>query len=165
MVTTANKSARRGQWVLLAYRLPREPSSPRITLWRKLRRIGALQLLDGLVALPLDPRNRERFEWIAEEVLEAGGEATIWLGELASVGKERALAAVMKDAVISDYRRVIVEAEAAEAVAIGKRKRTLARLRRELRRIRARDYFPSVEREAAEQAVETLAMLVEEPVG
>ena len=71
----------------------------------------------------------------------------------------------MKDAVISDYRRVIVEAEAAEAVAIGKRKRTLARLRRELRRIRARDYFPSVEREAAEQAVETLAMLVEEPVG
>ena len=25
------------RWVLLAYRLPREPSTPRIALWRKLR--------------------------------------------------------------------------------------------------------------------------------
>src|SRR4051794_9204915 len=27
----------RTSWVLLAYRLPREPSTPRIALWRKLR--------------------------------------------------------------------------------------------------------------------------------
>ena len=48
------------EWVLLAYRLPREPSTPRSALWRKLRRLGAAQLLDGLAALPLDARNRER---------------------------------------------------------------------------------------------------------
>src|SRR5258708_1839751 len=28
------------QWVFLAYRLPREPSTPRIAVWRKLRRLG-----------------------------------------------------------------------------------------------------------------------------
>ena len=86
MVTHASE---RTQWVLLAYRLPREPSSPRIALWRKLKRLGAAQLLDGLVALPLDSRNREQLEWLADDVVEAGGEATIWIGALASVGQER----------------------------------------------------------------------------
>lgn len=47
------------QWVLLVYRLPREPSTPRISLWRKLRRLGVAQLGDGVVALPLDARTRE----------------------------------------------------------------------------------------------------------
>jgi hypothetical protein len=151
--------------VLFAYRLPREPSSPRIALWRKLRRMGAAQLLDGLVALPCDRRNRERFEWLAEEVVEAGGEATIWFGELASVGQERALTAAMTSAIVADYGRVIVEAEAAASEPVGKRKRALTRLRRELRRIRARDYFAPREREEAQRAVEELAVLAEEPVG
>ena len=60
--------------MLLAFRLPREPSTPRTALWRKLRQLGAAQLLDGLVALPLDARNREQFEWLADGVVEAGGE-------------------------------------------------------------------------------------------
>lgn len=127
--------------------------------------MGAAQLLDGLVALPFDSRNRERFEWLAEDVAEAGGEATIWVGELASVGQERALVAAMTGAVAADYRRVIGEATDAASEAGGKRKRALAQLRRELRRIRARDYFAPAEREAAQQAVDQLAMLVEEPVG
>ena len=50
------------QWVLLAYRLPRDPSTPRSALWRKLRQLGAVQVLDGLAALPLDARNREQLD-------------------------------------------------------------------------------------------------------
>ena len=34
-------------------------------VWRKLKRLGVAQLLDGLVTLPLDSRNREQLEWIA----------------------------------------------------------------------------------------------------
>ena len=48
--------AGRVEWVLLAYRIPREPSTPRITVWRKLKRLGVAQIVDGLVALPLDAR-------------------------------------------------------------------------------------------------------------
>jgi hypothetical protein len=150
--------------VLLAYRLPREPSTPRSALWRKLRRLGAAQVLDGLAALPLDARNREQLEWLADEVAEAGGEATIWIGELASARQERELATRMAEAVADDYAAVIAEAAAAGAHATGQRRRTLARLRRELRRIRARDYFPPAERELAQRAVDELAVLVEEPV-
>lgn len=69
----------RTRWVLLAYRLPREPSTPRIALWRQLRRLGVGQIADGVVALPLDARTREQFDWLAEEVVEQGGEATVWL--------------------------------------------------------------------------------------
>src|SRR5215207_5292699 len=77
---------RRRDWVLLAYRLPREPSAPRLAVWRKLKRLGVAQLLDGLVGLPLDSRNRERLEWIADQVVEAGGEASIWTATPAGAG-------------------------------------------------------------------------------
>jgi len=150
--------------VLLAYRLPRDPSTPRSALWRKLRRLGATQLLDGLAALPLDARNREQLEWLADEVFEAGGEATIWIGELASAAQERELATRMAKAVAADYRALIDDAAAARSERAGRRRRTLGRLRRELRRIRARDYFPPAERELAQQAVDELAALVEESV-
>jgi hypothetical protein len=147
--------------VLLAYRLPREPSTPRIALWRKLKRLGAVQVLDGLVALPLDSRNREQLEWLADEVVDAAGEATIWVGELGSATQERELAARMSDAVAHEYRVVIEETETLAAQASGQRRRSLARLRRELRRIRARDYFPPPERELAQRALDEQAAALE----
>jgi hypothetical protein len=57
--------------VLLAYRLPREPSTPRIAVWRKLERLGVARLGDGLVGLPADTRNREQVDWLAQEIVEA----------------------------------------------------------------------------------------------
>lgn len=150
------------KWVLLAYRLPREPSTPRITLWRKLRRLGAGQIVDGLAALPLDPRNLEQLEWLADEVVEADGEATIWVSEHASAAQERELTRRMVESVAADYWSLITDAAAARDTTPGQRRRTLARLRRELHRIRARDYFPPPERELAQRAVDELAALTEE---
>jgi ChrB-like protein len=155
----------RTTWVLLAYRLPRAPSTPRSALWRKLRRLGAAQLLDGLAALPLDARNREQLEWLADEAVEAGGEAAIWVGELGSAAQERSLVARMAAAIADEYRGVVDEATAARELDPGRRRRALGRLRRELRRVRARDFFPTPERQLALEAVESLAALVEEPVG
>jgi hypothetical protein len=143
--------------MLLAYRLQREPSTPRIALWRKLKRLGVAQLVDGLVALPLDSRNREQLEWLADEIVELGGEASVWVARPGSAGQARALAATLQDRVAGEYRAVIAEARAAAAEPGGRERRTLARLRRELGRIRRRDYFPPPEREEARRAVEALA--------
>jgi hypothetical protein len=147
----------RTKWVMLVYRLPRTPSTPRITLWRKLRGLGVVQVVDGVVALPLDSRNREQLEWLADEVIDAGGEATIWVSEAATAAQERALAAAMADRVAAEYRAVMTDAEQAATSADVVRRRTLARLRRELRRIGSRDYFPPPERDHARAAVERLA--------
>jgi hypothetical protein len=160
----SNVASTSTEWVLLSFRLPREPSTPRTALWRKLKQLGAATLSDGLVALPLDSRNQEQLEWLAEHVIEAGGEAAIWLGRLASASYERRLTARMQDAVAASYRVVIEDAAAAHALPPRRRRQSLARLRRELRRIRARDYFPPPERERAQQAVEGLATVVEESV-
>jgi hypothetical protein len=158
MVTKSN-----GRWVLLAYHLPREPSTPRIALWRKLRRLGAVQLQDGLVALPLDARTREQLEWLAEEVTDAGGQAAIWLAEPATAAQERTLAQRMAAAVATDYQAVTAAAAAARSQPPGPRRRTVGRLRRELRRIGLRDHFPPPEREQARAAVAELSATLISP--
>lgn len=153
--------AAKRRWVLMAYRIPREPSTPRIATWRTLRRLGAIQLADGLVALPLDAQTRERLDWLAEDIRESGGEATIWLAEPATAGQDQALAARMAEAVAADYALVMRDARAAAAAPRSDRRRTVARLRRELRRIRSRDYFPPPIAARAEAAVEGLGDTLE----
>jgi hypothetical protein len=157
-------TAKSPEWVLLAYRLPREPSTPRIAVWRKLKRLGVAQLGDGLVALPLEERTREALEWLADEIVDAGGDASVWLARASGQAQERTLAATMAAAVAAEYEAVISEAIAVADASPASRRRTLARLRRELQRIRRRDYFPPGERERAEAAVAQLsATFVETP--
>jgi Protein ChrB, N-terminal len=151
-----------GEWVMLAYRLPREPSTPRIALWRRLKRLGVVQLLDGLVALPADAKTREQLEWAAEEVIEAGGDATLWIGRPGTAAEERSLAVRMSETVAADYRAVIHAAEAARtSTDAAARRRTLQRLRRTLHAIAGRDYFPPPERDQARRSVDELTEIVE----
>ncbi|CAL9403218.1 Chromate resistance protein ChrB [Streptomyces sp. enrichment culture] len=144
------------QWVLLSYRLPREPSTPRITVWRKLKRLGVAQISDGLVALPADARTREQLEWIAEEVTDHGGTAAVWIAHPAAAGDEQQLVNAMAQARAAEYEQVRAEAEAARAGNEAERRRALTRLRAELRRIQRRDYFPPTARDTAVRAVDTL---------
>jgi hypothetical protein len=143
------------EWVLLAYRLPREPSTPRINVWRKLRRLGAVQVVDGLVALPADPRTVEAFDWLADEVLEAGGEAWTWRAT-STKEQDRALRQRSSDAIAVEFRTLITKASDAET---NLQRRTVDRLRRELRSIEGRDYFGSKEQDRARRAVERLGTL------
>src|SRR6266540_3277638 len=126
MVGVMTEVADTDEWVLLAYRLPREPSTPRSTVWRKLKRLGVAQLSDGLVALPAD----------------AAGRAAI---------EQR-----MSAAVAAEYDAVTTEAAARRDGDPATRRRVVARLRRELHRIQARDIFGASQRDAAVRAVDEL---------
>jgi hypothetical protein len=150
-------SARLGSWVLLAYRLPREPSNPRVAVWRKLERLGVARLGDGLVGLPADARTREQLDWLADEIVEAGGVATVWLATPGSAAQERAIAEAMRAARAAEYQAVTDQARAAANGTAAERMRAARRLRGELRRIVRRDFFPPAEREAARAAVDALA--------
>jgi hypothetical protein len=146
-----------GEWVLLCYRLPREPSTPRIAIWRKLKRLGVAQLGDGLVALPADARTREQLDWVAEEITEAGGTAGVWLARPATLGQEQQLAAGLAAARAAEYRAVLEEATAVRALTATARSAVVRKLRAQVHRVNRRDYFPPPERAAAAAAVEGLA--------
>ena len=136
-------------------------------MWRKLRRLGVAQLLDGLVALPADARTKEQLEWIAEEVLDASGEATVWIGRPGSAADERRLATRMAHAIADEYAAVTAEATEAQAEpSPAARRRIAARLQRELQRVGRRDFFPPPARDEAHAAVRELAgTLIGEEVG
>jgi hypothetical protein len=147
---------RAGEWVLLSYRVPRVPSAPRIAIWRRLKRLGVAQLGDGLVALPCDARTREQLEWVADEVIEARGTASIWLARPASQAHERELAEQMAAARAVEYAAVI--GAAAELAGEGRQAKESAvrRLRAQLRKIGRRDHFPPPERDQTRAAVQEL---------
>jgi hypothetical protein len=67
----------------------------------------------------------------------------------------------MAEAVAAEYRAVTAAAVAARSSSPASRRRTLRRLRRELRRIGARDHFPPPEAAEARRAVEALAEAME----
>jgi hypothetical protein len=145
-----------GEWVLLSYRLPREPSGPRTTLWRRLKRLGVAQIADGLVALPADARTRESLEWLAGDVVEAHGNAGIWVARPATVAQERDLATELAAARTQEYRVLAEQCRQAMQADPAERGRALRRLRTEWRAINRRDFFPPPEREVAVAALRDL---------
>src|SRR5215468_10511077 len=65
------------QWLVLAWRLPSGPSTPRVTVWRSLRRLGAAVLTPGAAILPYRDDLQEQLDWLAQEIEEQGGDAWV----------------------------------------------------------------------------------------
>ena len=145
------------RWVLLAYRLPREPSTPRITLWRNLRRLGAAQVGDGLVVLPLTDETQEQVEWLATGIAEAGGDASVWLSETATRAQEAHWMERIRQASIEEFEMLRQRALAAAGGDEPARRRSLRHLRAEYRKARARDYGGVPAGDEAAAAIERLA--------
>jgi len=122
-------------WVLLVYKIPREPTSSRATIWRKLKRLGALLLHDAVWVLPATPWTREQFQWLAVEIGELEGEAYLWESRLLLNGQVEALAQQFQDRVDSAYQEILGELEQQDA--------DLITLSRRYQQVRAQDYFHS----------------------
>src|SRR2546426_9816433 len=63
-------------WMVFSYSLPsKASSSPRVALWRRLQRSGAITPKAGVYVLPDRDECVEAFQWLAQEVQQAKGEA------------------------------------------------------------------------------------------
>jgi hypothetical protein len=65
------------QWLLLLYGLPTRKGAARLNLWRQLKKCGALPLKTSAYLLPDKVEHHERLQWLAQQVRDSGGEATI----------------------------------------------------------------------------------------
>jgi Protein ChrB, N-terminal len=73
-------------WLLLTYKVPPEPASKRMALWRKIKGLGAVYLQNGICLLPRTDDHVRRLKMIANEIAEMAGEAVL----METVGLDRA---------------------------------------------------------------------------
>ena len=65
------------EWIAINYTLPREPSRARVSIWRKLKKIGAVSIQQSLWILSSGDKNYKSLNELKLEVIQNGGEAFI----------------------------------------------------------------------------------------
>jgi hypothetical protein len=103
-------------WVVFSYSLPSKgQSSPRVTLWRRLRRLGAFSPMVGIHILPAREECLEAFQWLAEEVQHAKGEALVMKVEQCEGLSDTELMDRFRKSRAEDYMALDTQAAALEA--------------------------------------------------
>src|SRR5262245_12288197 len=123
------------KWLLLVYKIPREPTAGRVYVWRKLRALGAVSLQDAVWVLPATSRTQEQFQWLAAEITELGGDITLWEAERLDSRRGEGLVRKFSDPVDAAYRRILT--------ALKRKDRNLAELSKRYQEAQSRDYFQS----------------------
>lgn len=67
----------RNEWLALNYTLPREPSRVRVSVWRHLKKIGAVNMQQSMWILPFHDQNFRLFNELKDEILTNDGEAFV----------------------------------------------------------------------------------------
>lgn len=62
------------EWLLIFYSVPSHPVSNRMMIWRKLAKVGAVQLKGAVYILPATEEHEEFLQWLIGEVKSMGGD-------------------------------------------------------------------------------------------
>ena len=122
-------------WLLLVYRIPREPTAPRVFVWRKLKQLGAVALQDAVWVLPGTPRTQEQFQWLAAEITELKGDVVLWDADQLYATDVNALRRQFVEPLEAEYREILA--------ALKKKARDLPTLSKRFQQAQVRDYFAS----------------------
>ncbi|WP_397517461.1 MULTISPECIES: Chromate resistance protein ChrB [unclassified Rhodococcus (in: high G+C Gram-positive bacteria)] len=158
------------RWLVLAVRVPAEPSRHRVAVWRELRRVGALQIGQGVWVVPDVPVFADGVARVAELarrgegevlVLDATGRANadgVRLEELFTAERAEEWAEFLADCARFDAE---IDKEIGKAkftlAELEEEEQSLERLRRWHRDIKARDVFGAAAVAAADQQLELCA--------
>lgn len=158
-------------WVVLMVSVPPHPSSLRVRVWRKLRALGAVALKKSVYILPFTPETFEQFQWLSQEVQKDGGEATLLKVDRIENMKRAEVVRLFHQARDQDYRALAERyrriARASERKRGGRgaprRDEELARLARELERVREIDFFEAPGAQEVRRLRETIEMRLARP--
>lgn len=163
-------------WRLLIYRLPTQPSRPRVAIWRELRRLGALPLQQSVVIVPELEPFASAISAIATRITHEGGTSHAF--RLADLSAEQHLQLVNEWNALRnhEYAEIIEECETrfrkeiefeifrnnltgseAEEIEVD-----LEKIRAWLTRVTERDVFSATRRANAEAAVQVCDELLDD---
>jgi hypothetical protein len=134
-------------WLLLLYSLPAHRNTKRVAVWRRFKKIGALQITTSTYLLPDRPEHYEHFQWLTQQIRDAGGEATLVRArEIEGLPNQKIVESFNK-ARDKDYATLSKTLR----VLIGRRKHTdaqdladeMERVKKQFREIRGIDFFNS----------------------
>lgn len=166
MVAHLRDAAPTPRWLGLAWRLPSGSSTPRVTLWRSLKRLGAATLTPGAVLLPYSEEIQEQLDWLAQDIEEQGGDAWVLPITALTAAEEAKVAKQINEERREEYLRLRAAAEAFLAGSATRPgsgddhqpririERELLALQRRFRKIRGRDYFGAPGRRQAALAID-----------
>ena len=92
-------------WLLLLYSLPAHRNTQRVAVWRRFKKIGALQIKTSTYLLPDQPAQYEHFQWLAKQIRDYGGDATLVRAQEIEGMPNEKLVALFNRARDQDYRR------------------------------------------------------------
>ncbi|MGH3376653.1 MAG: Chromate resistance protein ChrB [Actinoallomurus sp.] len=164
-----------GPWLLLVYKLPSDSSRARVTVWRQLKRLGALYLQQAVCVLPDRADLRESLEKVRRKLDELGGSSIfLTLNEVEDEAREKFVTG-FRDQSAKEYAEIIEECdtkfvkeieferfrdnftfEEAEEI-----RQDLEKLRRWLKKVESRDWMSADGRETARQKVADCEQLLE----
>ena len=121
------------KWLLLIYKIPREPTAGRVFVWRKLKQIGALAIQDAVWILPQSKRSAEHFQWLAAEINELGGETMVWEAERIDGNQDDELHKRFTDLIEAEYREI--------EIGLKRKDRDLTALSKQFQEVGNRDFF------------------------
>lgn len=152
-----------GEWLLLIYQLPLQPAYLRVKIGRRLAKVGAVALRNGVYVLPESDAALEDFQWIVREIGEDGGEAGISSARFVGGMSDDDMRGRFRHARGADYLEI---AEAARGVmdslpsggeeALQGARRELSRLQRRLEEVAKLDFFRASTGNDAETALMAL---------
>ena len=64
-------------WLLLLYSLPTNRNTERVAVWRRFKKMGAVQIKTSTYLLPDEPPQHEQFQWLAQQIRDYGGDSTL----------------------------------------------------------------------------------------
>ena len=157
-------------WLLLIHQVPNSPAYLRVKMWRRLQKIGAVAVKNAVYVLPRSDQSLEDFHWVAREILEGGGDASVCEATFVEGTTTNELIELFQAARDSDYLEVIEEIKeikealrvvekAGEGWASGMATR-VSRLKQRLTEIQAIDFFSTPARRQADTLIGELELRI-----
>ncbi len=132
-------------WLLLVHQIPSKPGYLRVKVGRRLQQIGAVAVKGGVYALPATDQSLEDFQWIRREIVEGGGDASVFRAGCVEGLSDADLQGLFNAARDTDYAALVEEARglrtSVEEDQASGSLAELARLRERFRRVAEMDWF------------------------